>query len=94
MYLLPRSYWLGMQREVQLSFPRASTRRDKGRTRRLVESFPLDLQDTNILDYKIPELRDEDVLIINQLDRKQRISNGADENGQVYGWSYEQLGWE
>jgi glycerol 2-dehydrogenase (NADP+) len=41
----------------------------------------------------LPTLEDEDIKKINALDRGQRICNSADENGLVYGMTYEQLGW-
>ncbi|KAJ7042816.1 NADP-dependent oxidoreductase domain-containing protein [Mycena alexandri] len=40
-----------------------------------------------------PTLEDEDIKKIDALDRGERICNKADENGLVYGMSYEQLGW-
>jgi len=40
-----------------------------------------------------PTLEDDDIKKIDALDRGQRICNKADENGLVYGMSYEQLGW-
>ncbi|KAJ7456890.1 reductase AKOR2 [Mycena latifolia] len=43
--------------------------------------------------FNLPTLEDEDVKKIDALDRGQRICNKADENGLVYGMSYEQLGW-
>ncbi|KAJ7630001.1 reductase AKOR2 [Mycena polygramma] len=41
----------------------------------------------------LPTLEEEDLQKINALDRGQRICNKADENGLVYGMTYEQLGW-
>ncbi|KAF9034463.1 Aldo/keto reductase [Hymenopellis radicata] len=41
----------------------------------------------------VPDLQDEDSKRIDALDRNQRVSNTADSYGQVYGWTYEQLGW-
>ncbi|KAF8999818.1 NADP-dependent oxidoreductase domain-containing protein [Cyathus striatus] len=41
----------------------------------------------------LPTLDPEDIEKISKLDRNQRICNKADANGQVYGWTYEQLGW-
>jgi glycerol 2-dehydrogenase (NADP+) len=42
---------------------------------------------------QLPTPEDEDIKKINALDRGQRICNSADENGLVYGMTYEQLGW-
>ncbi|KAJ6478624.1 reductase AKOR2 [Mycena vitilis] len=41
----------------------------------------------------LPTLEEVDLQKINGLDRGQRICNKADENGLVYGMTYEQLGW-
>ncbi|KAF8905621.1 NADP-dependent oxidoreductase domain-containing protein [Mucidula mucida] len=41
----------------------------------------------------VPDLQDKDVERITALDRNERVSNAADSHGQVYGWSFEQLGW-
>ncbi|KAF8889010.1 NADP-dependent oxidoreductase domain-containing protein [Infundibulicybe gibba] len=41
----------------------------------------------------VSSLDNADVERINGLDRNERICNKADETGQVYGWTYEQLGW-
>ncbi|KAJ7153531.1 reductase AKOR2 [Mycena crocata] len=43
--------------------------------------------------FNLPTLEDEDIKKIDGLDRGERICNKADENGLVYGMSYEQLGW-
>ncbi|KAJ7353339.1 reductase AKOR2 [Mycena albidolilacea] len=43
--------------------------------------------------HNLPTLEEEDLKKINALDRGQRICNKGDENGLVYGMSYEQLGW-
>ncbi|KAF9561709.1 Aldo/keto reductase [Agrocybe pediades] len=43
----------------------------------------------------IPDISEVDIAKIWDLDRGQRICNKADEkHGQVWGWTYEQLGWE
>ena len=36
----------------------------------------------------------EDVKRITALDRNQRLCNSANERGKVWGWTYEQLGWQ
>ncbi|TFK36517.1 reductase AKOR2 [Crucibulum laeve] len=41
----------------------------------------------------LPTLGAEDVERITALDRGERLCNKADKHGQVYGWTYEQLGW-
>jgi len=41
----------------------------------------------------LPILDAEDIKKISALDRGQRICNKADENGYVWGWTLEQLGW-
>jgi len=43
--------------------------------------------------FDLPTVEDEDIKKIDALDRGQRICNKADDNGLVYGMSYEQLGW-
>jgi len=43
--------------------------------------------------FNLPTLEEDDIKKIDALDRGQRICNKADENGLVYGMSYEQLGW-
>ncbi|KAJ7146105.1 NADP-dependent oxidoreductase domain-containing protein [Mycena epipterygia] len=43
--------------------------------------------------FNLPTLEAEDLKKIDALDRGQRICNKGDENGLVYGMSYEQLGW-
>ncbi|OCH92194.1 Aldo/keto reductase [Obba rivulosa] len=41
----------------------------------------------------LPTLEEEDVKKISSLDRGERLCNKPDENGMVFGWSAEQLGW-
>ncbi|KAG7087404.1 hypothetical protein E1B28_013374 [Marasmius oreades] len=41
----------------------------------------------------LPTLSEEDVLKINALDRGERICNKPDENGHIFGWTLEQMGW-
>lgn len=52
-----------------------------------------DKQERQKENINLPTLDPEDVDKISKLDRGQRICNGADKNGQVYGWSLERLGW-
>jgi len=42
---------------------------------------------------RLIELDEEDIKKINALDRNERLCNKAGEDGKVWGWTYEQLGW-
>jgi len=41
----------------------------------------------------LPNLAPEDIKTIDGLDRGERLCNKAGEDGKVWGWTYEQLGW-
>ncbi|KIY65182.1 Aldo/keto reductase [Cylindrobasidium torrendii FP15055 ss-10] len=58
----------------------------------LPKSINAERQCENLLS-QLPTLQEEHIYQIDSLDRNQRISNAGEENGLVYGWSYEQLGW-
>ncbi|KAJ7940386.1 hypothetical protein B0H13DRAFT_1849649 [Mycena leptocephala] len=46
-----------------------------------------------VIRLQLPTLEDKDIKKIDGLDHGERICNKADENGLVYGMSYENLGW-
>ena len=41
----------------------------------------------------LPTLAKEDIEVINELDKNERLCNKANERGLVWGWTYERLGW-